>query len=94
MNKSLDYLPLGAGAERELVAGLCRGEPASYRQLYDRFSPRVQRLLVRIASRSNFGSLGAGTFHVSLNDDDGDGITDSQDGYSGSWHVNRSAPPR
>ncbi len=48
MNKSLDYLPLGTGAERELVAGLCRGEPASYRQLYDRFAPRVQRLLVRI----------------------------------------------
>ncbi|MBL8635323.1 MAG: sigma-70 family RNA polymerase sigma factor [Myxococcales bacterium] len=48
MTKSIDYLPLGTVAERELVAGLCRGESASYRQLYDRFSPRVYRLLLRL----------------------------------------------
>lgn len=48
MSKSLEYLPLGAHAERDLVAGLCRGESASYRQLYDRFAPRLQRILLRI----------------------------------------------
>ncbi|HND08878.1 MAG TPA: sigma-70 family RNA polymerase sigma factor [Pseudomonadota bacterium] len=48
MNKPIEFLPLGASAERELVAGLCRGEAGCYRQLYDRFAPRVQRLLLRI----------------------------------------------
>jgi RNA polymerase sigma-70 factor (ECF subfamily) len=48
MNKQLNYLPLGATAEKELVAGLCRGESASYRQLYERFAPRLQRIVQRI----------------------------------------------
>jgi RNA polymerase sigma-70 factor (ECF subfamily) len=48
MNKPLEYLPLGAMAEKELVAGLCRGEAASYRHLYDRFAPRLHRILLRI----------------------------------------------
>lgn len=48
MNKPIEFLPLGASAERELVLGLCRGEASCYRQLYDRFAPRVQRLLLRI----------------------------------------------
>jgi RNA polymerase sigma-70 factor (ECF subfamily) len=48
MTKSIDFLPLGAMAEKDLVAGLCRGEAASYRHLYDRFAPRLQRILLRI----------------------------------------------
>src|SRR5437588_3695 len=46
----LNYLPLGAIAEKELVAGLCQGQAASYRQLYDRFAPRLHRILVRLFS--------------------------------------------
>lgn len=56
MQKPLDYLPLGAMAEKELVAGLCRGEAASYRHLYDRFAPRLQRILLRIFADSQLAS--------------------------------------
>ena len=38
----------GSIRRTRLVAGLCRGEAGCYRQLYDRFAPRVQRLLLRI----------------------------------------------
>ncbi len=50
MKEQLKYLPLGTAAEKELVAGLRRGEPASYRHLYERFAPRLHRILIRIFS--------------------------------------------
>lgn len=56
MSKPVDYLPLGASAEKELVAGLCRGEAASYRHLYDRFAPRLHRILLRIFADSQLAS--------------------------------------
>ena len=45
MDKQLNYLPLGAVAEKELVAGLCKGEPASYRQLYEQGRVRLDQAL-------------------------------------------------
>ena len=52
MSKPLDYLPLPASAEKELVASLCRGDAESYRHLYERFAPRLTRILLRIFSDS------------------------------------------
>jgi RNA polymerase sigma-70 factor (ECF subfamily) len=52
MKEQLKYLPLGTVAEKELLTGLRRGEPASYRHLYDRFAPRLRRILQRIFSDS------------------------------------------
>jgi RNA polymerase sigma-70 factor (ECF subfamily) len=52
MKEQMKYLPLGTVAEKELVAGLRRGEAASYRHLYDRFAPRLHRILHRIFSDS------------------------------------------
>lgn len=40
-----------AGTEQELVARLCRGDAASYRELHDRFAPRLLRTLERIFGR-------------------------------------------
>lgn len=56
MSKPLDYLPLPATAEKELVASLCRGEAESYRHLYERFAPRLSRILLRIFSDSQLAS--------------------------------------
>ncbi len=56
MDKHLNYLPLGASVEKDLVAGLCKGEPASYRHLYDRFAPRLLRILQRIFADTNLAN--------------------------------------
>jgi RNA polymerase sigma-70 factor (ECF subfamily) len=56
MSKPLDYLPLPATAEKELVASLCRGEADSYRHLYERFAPRLSRILLRIFSDPQLAS--------------------------------------
>ncbi len=56
MSKPLEYLPLPASAEKELVASLCRGEAESYRHLYERFAPRLSRILQRIFSDPQLAS--------------------------------------
>lgn len=48
MIRSVTHLLPGRGAEQQLVEGLIRGEEASYRQLYEAFSPRLRALLLRI----------------------------------------------
>ena len=48
MSRSVSHLLQGRGAEQQLVEGLIRGEEASYRQLYEAFSPRLRVLLLRI----------------------------------------------
>ncbi len=48
MTRSMTHLIPGRGAEQQLVEGLIRGEEASYRQLYDAFSPRLRAILLRI----------------------------------------------
>lgn len=48
MGRSVTYLLRGRGPEQQLVDGLVRGEAASYRQLYEAFSPRLRRILWRI----------------------------------------------
>lgn len=65
MGKPLEYLPLPASAEKELVASLCRGEAESYRLLYERFAPRLTRILQRIFSDSQLaGDAVQATFLV------------------------------
>ena len=46
MSRSVRHLLQGRGAEQQLVEGLIRGEEASYRQLYEAFSPRLRVLLL------------------------------------------------
>jgi len=53
MSRPVTFLLPGRGAERQLVEGLIRGEEASYRQLYESFSPRLRALLLRIFRDSN-----------------------------------------
>lgn len=48
ISRSVSHLLQGRGAEQQLVEGLIRGEEASYRQLYEAFSPRLRALLFRI----------------------------------------------
>lgn len=48
ISRSVSHLLPGRGAEQQLVEGLIRGEEASYRQLYEAFSPRLRGLLLRI----------------------------------------------
>lgn len=48
MPRSVTHLLQGRGAEQQLVEGLIRGEEASYRQLYEAFSPRLRAILLRI----------------------------------------------
>jgi RNA polymerase sigma-70 factor (ECF subfamily) len=50
MSKPVEYLPLSPLAERELVEGLRRGDAAAYRQVFDRFSPRITRIICRLFS--------------------------------------------